>query len=82
VTQRWGGLSGTWPFRVHNHPYRVYPVRTWSTEVRERMRGVMVHRRSRLGYAHPGDQAYSTRGVPGDIVGIDLAGRDRLGGAG
>ncbi|HEY2764848.1 MAG TPA: hypothetical protein VGJ13_12690 [Pseudonocardiaceae bacterium] len=43
---------------------------------------MMVHRRSRLGYAHPGDQAYSTRGVPGDIVGIDLAGRDRLGGAG
>lgn len=35
VTQRWGGLSGAWPFRVHNHPYQAYPVHTWSTEARE-----------------------------------------------
>ena len=67
---------------MHNHPYRAYPVHMWSTEVREGMRGVMVNRWSRLGYAHPGDEPCSTRAAPGEIFGLNLAGWDRVGGAG
>lgn len=46
------------------------------------MHGVMADRGLWLGYAHPGDQTYSTRGVCGEIVALDLAGWDHQGGAG